>query len=157
MIPTHLLILRFALMNACDEPSSDRSLLTGPAMPQPSSLSMHTQNIAVIRADIERDGGHLQEGLVALWRGWVPSVIGVIPYVGLNFAVYETLKDTVIQMSGAQRPISTVVDQSLLSVGKVPALTEDACMGCCQLQCRSGKPQCCACLHVSCGTAGQSC
>ncbi|KAK9794349.1 hypothetical protein WJX73_009698 [Symbiochloris irregularis] len=40
-----------------------------------------------------------QEGLVALWRGWVPSVIGVIPYVGLNFAVYETLKDTVIQMS----------------------------------------------------------
>ena len=29
----------------------------------------------------------VQEGLVALWRGWVPSVIGVVPYVGLNFAV----------------------------------------------------------------------
>ena len=42
----------------------------------------------------------LQEGLLALWRGWVPSVIGVIPYVGLNFAVYETLKDAVIQVSG---------------------------------------------------------
>ena len=24
---------------------------------------------------------------MALWRGWVPSVIGVVPYVGLNFAV----------------------------------------------------------------------
>ena len=44
-----------------------------------------------------------QEGLVALWRGWVPSVIGVVPYVGLNFAVYESLKDVVIQASGAGR------------------------------------------------------
>ena len=42
----------------------------------------------------------LQEGLVALWRGWVPSVIGVIPYVGLNFAVYESLKDVVLQATG---------------------------------------------------------
>lgn len=34
-----------------------------------------------------------QEGFFALYKGWVPSVIGVVPYVGLNFAVYETLKD----------------------------------------------------------------
>ena len=38
-----------------------------------------------------------EEGLVALWRGWLPSVIGVVPYVGLNFAVYETLKDALLQ------------------------------------------------------------
>jgi len=38
-----------------------------------------------------------EEGLVALWRGWLPSVIGVVPYVGLNFAVYETLKDMLLQ------------------------------------------------------------
>lgn len=42
----------------------------------------------------------LQEGITALWRGWVPSVIGVIPYVGLNFAVYETLKDHVLSYYG---------------------------------------------------------
>lgn len=41
-----------------------------------------------------------EEGLVALWRGWLPSVIGVVPYVGLNFAVYETLKDSLIQFKG---------------------------------------------------------
>lgn len=35
-----------------------------------------------------------------MWRGWVPSVIGVIPYVGLNFAVYETLKDQVLSYYG---------------------------------------------------------
>ena len=37
------------------------------------------------------------EGVLALWRGWLPSVIGVVPYVGLNFAVYETLKDLLIK------------------------------------------------------------
>jgi hypothetical protein len=43
---------------------------------------------------------HLQEGIIALWKGWLPSVIGVIPYVGLNFAVYETLKDNVLKFYG---------------------------------------------------------
>ncbi|CAL5222933.1 g5368 [Coccomyxa viridis] len=38
-----------------------------------------------------------EEGIIALWKGWLPSVIGVIPYVGLNFAVYETLKDHVLK------------------------------------------------------------
>uniref|UniRef100_A0A0C9QM45 TSA: Wollemia nobilis Ref_Wollemi_Transcript_25173_1914 transcribed RNA sequence n=1 Tax=Wollemia nobilis TaxID=56998 RepID=A0A0C9QM45_9CONI len=38
-----------------------------------------------------------EEGPKALYKGWVPSVIGVIPYVGLNFAVYETLKDYLIK------------------------------------------------------------
>jgi len=33
------------------------------------------------------------EGAGSLYKGLLPSVIGVIPYVGLNFAVYETLKD----------------------------------------------------------------
>ncbi|KAK9827624.1 hypothetical protein WJX81_008016 [Elliptochloris bilobata] len=39
-----------------------------------------------------------QEGVIALWKGWLPSVIGVVPYVGLNFAVYETLKDVVLKL-----------------------------------------------------------
>lgn len=29
---------------------------------------------------------------MAFYKGWLPSVIGVVPYVGLNFGVYETLK-----------------------------------------------------------------
>ena len=41
-----------------------------------------------------------QEGVAALYRGWLPSVIGVVPYVGLNFAVYETLKDMAIRSYG---------------------------------------------------------
>lgn len=38
--------------------------------------------------------------MLALYRGWLPSVIGVVPYVGLNFAVYETLKDMAIKRYG---------------------------------------------------------
>ena len=47
---------------------------------------------------------------MALWRGWLPSVIGVVPYVGLNFGVYETAKDVIIKMYGAYRtaPYRTV-------------------------------------------------
>mmetsp|Transcript_10168 Transcript_10168/g.30546 ORF Transcript_10168/g.30546 Transcript_10168/m.30546 type:complete len:338 (-) Transcript_10168:678-1691(-) len=41
-----------------------------------------------------------QEGIMALWRGWLPSVIGVIPYVGLNFATYETSKEIVMRHYG---------------------------------------------------------
>uniref|UniRef100_A0A0E0L6B2 Mitochondrial carrier protein n=1 Tax=Oryza punctata TaxID=4537 RepID=A0A0E0L6B2_ORYPU len=38
-----------------------------------------------------------EEGFRALYRGWLPSVIGVVPYVGLNFAVYESLKDWLLR------------------------------------------------------------
>ncbi|XP_074568112.1 mitochondrial adenine nucleotide transporter ADNT1-like [Curcuma longa] len=38
-----------------------------------------------------------EEGFRALYKGWLPSVIGVIPYVGLNFAVYESLKAWLIK------------------------------------------------------------
>ncbi|EFJ06594.1 hypothetical protein SELMODRAFT_233298 [Selaginella moellendorffii] len=37
------------------------------------------------------------EGWQALYKGWLPSVIGVVPYVGLNFAVYESLKDYIVK------------------------------------------------------------
>ncbi|GAA0169700.1 mitochondrial carrier protein [Lithospermum erythrorhizon] len=38
-----------------------------------------------------------EEGARALYKGWLPSVIGVVPYVGLNFAVYESLKDWLVK------------------------------------------------------------
>ncbi|OIW16781.1 hypothetical protein TanjilG_05515 [Lupinus angustifolius] len=53
-----------------------------------------------------------EEGPHALYKGWLPSVIGVIPYVGLNFAVYESLKDWLIK----SKPFGLVNDSSELSV-----------------------------------------
>ncbi|MEW5303125.1 MAG: hypothetical protein WDW38_001452 [Sanguina aurantia] len=51
-----------------------------------------------------------QEGGSALYKGWLPSVIGVIPYVGLNFAVYETAKVWLLQQHNMkdERDLSVV-------------------------------------------------
>ncbi|KAF5190409.1 Mitochondrial carrier protein [Thalictrum thalictroides] len=50
-----------------------------------------------------------EEGPRALYKGWLPSVIGVVPYVGLNFAVYESLKDWLMKT----RPFGLVEDSEL--------------------------------------------
>mmetsp|Transcript_40431 Transcript_40431/g.72625 ORF Transcript_40431/g.72625 Transcript_40431/m.72625 type:complete len:322 (-) Transcript_40431:172-1137(-) len=51
-----------------------------------------------------------EEGVKALYKGWVPSVIGVVPYVGLNFAVYGTMKDVMIAQYGvkSERDLSVI-------------------------------------------------
>lgn len=59
----------------------------------------------------------LQEGPLALYKGWLPSVIGVVPYVGLNFAVYESLKAALLKQyggcgSGQRIPPSVAVCRS---------------------------------------------
>ncbi|KAI7742469.1 hypothetical protein M8C21_007630 [Ambrosia artemisiifolia] len=56
-----------------------------------------------------------EEGPRALYKGWLPSVIGVIPYVGLNFAVYESLKDWLIK----SRPYGLAEDAELSVVTKL--------------------------------------
>ena len=33
-----------------------------------------------------------EEGLLALYRGLTPTMLGVIPYAGTSFFTYETLK-----------------------------------------------------------------
>ncbi|XVE64722.1 hypothetical protein DITRI_Ditri07aG0124400 [Diplodiscus trichospermus] len=50
-----------------------------------------------------------EEGPRALYKGWLPSVIGVVPYVGLNFAVYESLKDWLIK----RKPFGLLEDSEL--------------------------------------------
>lgn len=33
-----------------------------------------------------------EEGLLTFYRGFVPTVLGVIPYAGVSFFTYDTLK-----------------------------------------------------------------
>ncbi|XP_064974694.1 mitochondrial adenine nucleotide transporter ADNT1-like isoform X2 [Musa acuminata AAA Group] len=56
-----------------------------------------------------------EEGFRALYKGWLPSVIGVIPYVGLNFAVYESLKDWLVK----SKPYGLVEDSELSVVTRL--------------------------------------
>jgi len=57
-----------------------------------------------------------EEGPRALYRGWVPSVLGVVPYVGLNFAVYETLKDQLTHANGLLTGWTSATNEAELSV-----------------------------------------
>jgi hypothetical protein len=34
-------------------------------------------------------------GVLALYRGMIPTAVGVAPYVGINFAAYEALRNVI--------------------------------------------------------------
>ena len=74
-----------------------------------------------------------KEGFGAFYKGWTPSVIGVIPYVGLNFAIYETLKDQTVKMQGLRSASDLSVFAGLVcggvagAVGQTVAYPFDVC------------------------------
>ena len=74
-----------------------------------------------------------EEGMGALYKGWLPSVIGVIPYVGLNFAVYGTLKDVVARAQGLESAKDLSVASGLAcggiagAIGQTVAYPFDVC------------------------------
>lgn len=45
-----------------------------------------------------------ENGTRALYRGFVPTVLGVIPYAGTSFFTYETLKQKYFEMTGETKP-----------------------------------------------------
>ena len=74
-----------------------------------------------------------EEGALALYKGWLPSVIGVIPYVGLNFAVYGTLKDVVAEWQGLKSgkdlsvPLGLACGGVAGAIGQTVAYPFDVC------------------------------
>ena len=74
-----------------------------------------------------------REGIGAFYKGWLPSVIGVIPYVGLNFAIYETLKDQTVKFQGLNSAAELSVLSGLVcggiagAVGQTVAYPFDVC------------------------------
>jgi len=47
---------------------------------------------------------HQQEGLLALYRGLTPTLLGVIPYAGTSFFTYETLKGLAVERKAGGMP-----------------------------------------------------
>ncbi|CAJ1072082.1 mitochondrial coenzyme A transporter SLC25A42 isoform X1 [Xyrichtys novacula] len=47
-----------------------------------------------------------EEGLKTLYRGFTPTMMGVVPYAGLSFFTYETLKKLHAEHSGRPQPYS---------------------------------------------------
>ncbi|XP_042563062.1 calcium-binding mitochondrial carrier protein SCaMC-2-like, partial [Clupea harengus] len=42
-----------------------------------------------------------KEGVRAFYKGYVPNLLGIIPYAGIDLAVYETLKNSWLQRNTA--------------------------------------------------------
>jgi len=38
-----------------------------------------------------------KEGVISFYRGYVPNILGILPYAGIDLAVYETLKKKYLQ------------------------------------------------------------
>ncbi|XP_038046634.1 mitochondrial coenzyme A transporter SLC25A42-like isoform X1 [Patiria miniata] len=45
-----------------------------------------------------------QEGLVSFYRGYLPTVLGVIPYGGISFFIFETFKKRHRELTGKSHP-----------------------------------------------------
>merc|ERR1711936_802635 len=42
------------------------------------------------------------EGIRVFYRGYIPNLLGILPYAGIDLAVYETLKRRYLQQNSAQ-------------------------------------------------------
>ncbi|XP_061099274.1 mitochondrial coenzyme A transporter SLC25A42 [Conger conger] len=56
-------------------------------------------NIAQVFRRISRE-----EGLRTLYRGFLPTILGVVPYAGLSFFTYETFKEFHRELTGRPQP-----------------------------------------------------
>jgi solute carrier family 25 phosphate transporter 23/24/25/41 len=91
------------------------------------------------RGPVERYRGILQclreiknrEGVRALYRGLLPSNLGIFPYVGINFAVYETLRPIMPRRndgSGRPTPGGIILSGFIAStLGQIAAYPFDTC------------------------------
>ncbi|KAI0214441.1 Calcium-binding mitochondrial carrier protein SCaMC-1 [Lamellibrachia satsuma] len=50
-----------------------------------------------------------QNGPVALFRGYLPNLIGIIPYAGIDLTIYETMKQIYIKKNGGDKDPGVLV------------------------------------------------
>lgn len=48
-------------------------------------------------------------GMRALWRGGGPTLMGIIPYAGINFVTFHSLKRRYVQQHGGEIPTTTLL------------------------------------------------
>lgn len=82
---------------------------------------------ATIPSFIQHTWSHY--GLKGFYSGIGPAVIGVTPYIGLNFAIYETLKKFNEDLDKIDRIAKNVVDKEKTTGGKVLSLLKTGLIG----------------------------
>ncbi|ODQ64152.1 mitochondrial carrier [Nadsonia fulvescens var. elongata DSM 6958] len=88
------------------------ALRAGTSLP-PSKVTQQPQGIWSVTKQVYRTEG----GFKGLYRGIIPTTIGVAPFVGINFAVYEYLRDLVLRRSEVTRTQPTTLEK--LTMGAI--------------------------------------
>mmetsp|Transcript_21240 Transcript_21240/g.59056 ORF Transcript_21240/g.59056 Transcript_21240/m.59056 type:complete len:311 (-) Transcript_21240:248-1180(-) len=57
----------------------------------------------------------MQEGPLAFYRGLVPSLIGILPYAGVDITTFEVLKDILLDHYEGRPPTSSILVAGMLS------------------------------------------
>ncbi|XP_049784341.1 calcium-binding mitochondrial carrier protein SCaMC-2 [Schistocerca cancellata] len=65
-----------------------------------------------------------KEGLRSFYRGYVPNLLGIIPYAGIDLAVYETLKNTYLRKHNDGSTPSVLL---LLTCGTISSTCGQVC------------------------------
>lgn len=66
---------------------------------------------------------HAKEGIRSFYRGYVPNLLGIIPYAGIDLAVYETLKKKYLAHHQTEQPSFLV----LLACGSASSTLGQVC------------------------------
>ncbi|XP_067646768.1 mitochondrial adenyl nucleotide antiporter SLC25A24-B isoform X2 [Eurosta solidaginis] len=66
---------------------------------------------------------YLVEGLRSFYRGYIPNMLGIIPYAGIDLAVYETLKKNYLSSHNTEQPSFLV----LLACGSASSTLGQVC------------------------------
>ncbi|KAK7583790.1 hypothetical protein V9T40_004753 [Parthenolecanium corni] len=65
-----------------------------------------------------------QEGIRSFYRGYIPNILGIIPYAGIDLAVYETIKNSYLRTHGEGETPSLAL---LLSCGTISSTCGQVC------------------------------
>lgn len=67
---------------------------------------------------------YIYEGLKSFYRGYIPNILGIIPYAGIDLAVYETLKKKYLNSHSSDEQPSFVL---LLACGSTSSALGQMC------------------------------
>lgn len=63
------------------------------------------------------------EGIRSFYRGYIPNILGIVPYAGIDLAVYETLKKKYLSSHNTEQPSFMV----LLACGSASSTLGQVC------------------------------
>lgn len=66
---------------------------------------------------------YVHEGIRSFYRGYIPNMLGIIPYAGIDLAVYETLKKNYLSSHNTEQPSFLV----LLACGSASSTLGQVC------------------------------